>query len=815
MKQFYRKQFSNYLGEQRAILDIVIGFTPNPSQTPTPSPTATLQITPSPTGTNTPTPSITASATATLTPTPTNTATNTPTPTNTGTPTQTPTNTGTPTPTMTPTSSPAVPYQSAVLEVECLGGILLGGDSITVDGAPYPLTTSGGTIGVVGCVNVLIRNNTSIIYRMFYGPNSQVCLTPGNTYDEVRLINFQYNPAIGLMGGYDYTEQLYMGGVLVGGSVKQTAIINPPQDLGNGCPTQDLDLVVTFYVETTVTPTPTPSVTQTQTPTPTNTETPTATPTPTNTTTPTNTPTPSPTAPGNITPSSFADLLFWNDYTDTGTTLTSSGRVYKMIDSGDGNNYFSQDDVTRRPFVVDNVYGTYQGLFSFSGLGNINQYIEKAGSNTFTNPTQYTMFAHFVISADTSSIAGSNMVFNSDNQSITGLPFSGMTGRYFNLTSGNIGGTNKNFFEVIFPTGSGVQFIPDALTGQYLDVVAGEWYKMAVRVEQSGPNVLMDMWIDGIQAYTSTSVGTANAIQQNIALAYGMRGYITEQFMYERALTDGEISSLFTNYLDVKYPFDTDAATYLNAVASTGGTLDATISAATNSLFLELKDAGLYNKLEAFYPVIGGTGNSHAINGKDPSSFFIGWNGLSHGVSGATVTASGSGQFGNTTFQPSTDATLMTDDSLHISIYNGLVGDGNGEMGTIESFGGNRLFILTNYAGYSTWAAGNDDSTNITTGASPIDNRGMWIMNREDSSTGTIYQNGASYLSNGLPNSAGLPTGEIHLAGISQAGGGNWGTTFPMRVQFGTIGSGLTSTEVTQLTNIVNNFQTKLGRNTY
>jgi hypothetical protein len=91
----------------------------------------------------------------------------------------------------------------------------------------------------------------------------------------------------------------------------------------------------------------------------------------------------------------------------------------------------------------------------------------------------------------------------------------------------------------------------------------------------------------------------------------------------------------------------------------------------------------------------------------------------------------------------------------------------------------------------------------------------MWIMNREDSSTATIYQNGASYLSNSLPNSAGLPTGEIHVIGISQAGGGNWGTTHPMRAQFATIGSGLTSSEVTQLTNIVNNFQTKLGRNTF
>jgi hypothetical protein len=219
--------------------------------------------------------------------------------------------------------------------------------------------------------------------------------------------------------------------------------------------------------------------------------------------------------------------------------------------------------------------------------------------------------------------------------------------------------------------------------------------------------------------------------------------------------------------------------------------------------------------MEAFYPIIGGTGNSQAINAKDVSSFNIDWNGITHSISGASSTGIGPGVYGSTNFTPSVDATLMTDDSLHISIYNGVIGEGNGEMGTIENFGGNRLFILTNYAGYTTWVAGNDDSTNITTGASPIDNRGMWIMNREDNSNSTIYQNGAAYLSSGLSNSPGLPTGEIHLIGISQASGGNWGTTHPMRAQFATIGSGLTSSEVTQLTNIVNNFQTKLGRNTF
>jgi hypothetical protein len=116
-KIFYRKKFSDYLGEQRAIDDIVQfyqpdgGVTPTPTPvpvtpTPTPSITPTRTLTPTPTSTPTNTPSVT--PTSTLTPTPSITPTNTNTPTTTTTPTVTPTNTSSPTPTntQTPTNTP-------------------------------------------------------------------------------------------------------------------------------------------------------------------------------------------------------------------------------------------------------------------------------------------------------------------------------------------------------------------------------------------------------------------------------------------------------------------------------------------------------------------------------------------------------------------------------------------------------------------------------------------------------------------------------------------------------------------------------------
>jgi hypothetical protein len=141
-KVFHRKQFSNYLGEQRAIDDIIAQFIPNPSPTPSPSP---LPVTPTPTPTKTPTPTPTPSITPTLTSTPTLTPTNTPT--QTVTPSITPTRTPTKTPTQTPTNTPT-PSQTPALrktelyintQVPC-NDIVSGSTNVIIaQGTPVPM----------------------------------------------------------------------------------------------------------------------------------------------------------------------------------------------------------------------------------------------------------------------------------------------------------------------------------------------------------------------------------------------------------------------------------------------------------------------------------------------------------------------------------------------------------------------------------------------------------------------------------------------------------------------------------------------------
>jgi hypothetical protein len=152
-KVFLRKQFSTYLGENRALDDIVVRFIPDGGITPTPTP-----VPPTPT----PTPSITPTNTPSITPTNTSTPTNTPSITPTNTPSITPTRTPapacditytelpsptpSPTPTITPTSSPipldpdATTYINAVLAA---GGTLTTPQRTAIDSFYVGLKADG------------------------------------------------------------------------------------------------------------------------------------------------------------------------------------------------------------------------------------------------------------------------------------------------------------------------------------------------------------------------------------------------------------------------------------------------------------------------------------------------------------------------------------------------------------------------------------------------------------------------------------------------------------------------------------------------
>jgi hypothetical protein len=58
---------------------------------------------------------------------------------------------------------------------------------------------------------------------------------------------------------------------------------------------------------------------------------------------------------------------------------------------------------------------------------------------------------------------------------------------------------------------------------------------------------------------------------------------------------------------------DADATAYINAVVTAGGTLSAGDETAIQTLYTDLKTAGVYSKLTRMYPLTGGIQASHAM----------------------------------------------------------------------------------------------------------------------------------------------------------------------------------------------------------
>jgi hypothetical protein len=81
---------------------------------------------------------------------------------------------------------------------------------------------------------------------------------------------------------------------------------------------------------------------------------------------------------------------------------------------------------------------------------------------------------------------------------------------------------------------------------------------------------------------------------------------------------------------------DADATAYIEAINDAGGTVSSTVQDGIYSMFTNLKAAGLYNKLWAMWPIIGGNADSHKINAINPGTrdltFSGGWTHNSNGA---------------------------------------------------------------------------------------------------------------------------------------------------------------------------------------
>lgn len=249
---------------------------------------------------------------------------------------------------------------------------------------------------------------------------------------------------------------------------------------------------------------------------------------------------------------------------------------------------------------------------------------------------------------------------------------------------------------------------------------------------------------------------------------------------------------------------DPDAAAYLADIVISGGTITPTIESAVDTLFTSLKSNGLYSKMLAFYPYVGGTAGSHAINANLNKTYDITWyGGMSHGISGSTGNASNG--YGDTNVPMSAYTNLLyTSFGFYVN-----------QAGTIGRSGGIAVsgygFIFSE-GGNVVWRHGQVTSGNPGLGITG-DTRGMWSSVKEGSDVYNLYKNGNFYNTrSSLLNISSDPGLTFYYFRANNPTNPNYSNT---NLSFGYLSNNLLNSEISTLHSIINTFQTSLGRNTY
>ena len=248
---------------------------------------------------------------------------------------------------------------------------------------------------------------------------------------------------------------------------------------------------------------------------------------------------------------------------------------------------------------------------------------------------------------------------------------------------------------------------------------------------------------------------------------------------------------------------DPDAQSFLTAT----GITDPTIESAINQLVLDLKSYGIWSKMIAIYPIVGGTADTHKFNLKNPqntdAAYRITWAG--------TVTHNAYGFQGNGTtgvgYTHIQIATALSQNNVSAAMYVRTVAGGGTDYGSIS--GGNGMQLNTRYTdnlNYNKLMHGGAHFTQAST-----DGSGFWQQSRTSSSSYYVQQNTTRNTASVASSTP--PSGEyIALAAIGTAETTAVGFS-AKQYSFASFGSGLSTTEMDNYNTAVQSFQETLGRN--
>lgn len=255
--------------------------------------------------------------------------------------------------------------------------------------------------------------------------------------------------------------------------------------------------------------------------------------------------------------------------------------------------------------------------------------------------------------------------------------------------------------------------------------------------------------------------------------------------------------------------YDADAQAFITAT----GITDAIQQRAITTLVIALKNASIWTKFYAIYPMVGGTATTHKYNLKNPLntdaafrlSFLGGW---THSSTGALP--NGTTGYADTFIVPNT---VMGANSAHLSYYSRTNSAVTNEipMGVTLPLGGTGLnLVIRRPANVNSFRA---TETTLFTGlvnSTSTDSRGLTSGSITASNSRKIYKNGSLLATNSSTITWQRSTQKIFLGAANESGTANYFTD--KECAFAGVASGLSDAEETSLYTAVQAMQTSLSR---
>ena len=263
---------------------------------------------------------------------------------------------------------------------------------------------------------------------------------------------------------------------------------------------------------------------------------------------------------------------------------------------------------------------------------------------------------------------------------------------------------------------------------------------------------------------------------------------------------------------------DPDADAYIAAVTTAGGTLSAGDETAIQTLYTDLKSNSLYTELTFMYPLMGGTPDSHKVEGLSPTdaNTLLTWYGgvsqsLAHTSAGVDKTVANSYGYGTPNFSPSGVQAGIDDMTLGAYVSTAITNDAGFLISNITDavnantrnqlnipFDGNKVYVGIGKANFAIY----------NNGSSAV---GIWIASRTSSTSLSLYKNGSSVASKTSSNvGASLSTKNYSFLGAD--GLITSGNSFDGVVGFIFGANGLDGTQVGTFNTILQTYLTAIGR---